>query len=126
MELGGTDDAADAGHAAVPAELPAAECGQRSRLQQAGRRTAGESRPAGKTPSMLELICQSTDSLRPRRFLLQLRAARYELYDVFFSLSARERMQMIGWDRELAKEREVRRQVIPRFLCMCAVLWWLN
>lgn len=42
---------------------------------------------------------------------LQLRAARYELYDVFFSLSAGERMQLISWDRELARERELRRQV---------------
>lgn len=42
---------------------------------------------------------------------LQLRAARYELYDVFFSLSARERMQLISWDRELERERELRRQV---------------
>lgn len=42
---------------------------------------------------------------------LQLRAARYEVYDIFFSLSAGERMQLISWDRELARERELRRQV---------------
>ncbi|RVE75767.1 hypothetical protein OJAV_G00002180 [Oryzias javanicus] len=50
------------------------------------------------------------DAILQERVALQLRAARYELYDIFFSLSARERMQMIGWDRELAKERELRRQ----------------
>lgn len=42
---------------------------------------------------------------------LQLRAARYEVYDIFFSLTARERMQLISWDRELAREKELRRQV---------------
>ncbi|XP_078800136.1 uncharacterized protein cp110 isoform X3 [Oryzias latipes] len=55
-------------------------------------------------------VCSRQDVVLQERVALQLRAARYELYDVFFSLSARERMQMIGWDRELAKEREVRRQ----------------
>lgn len=44
-------------------------------------------------------------------FPLQLRAARYEVHDIFFSLSAGERMQLINWDRELARERELRRQV---------------
>lgn len=43
--------------------------------------------------------------------LLQLRAARYEVYDIFFSLSAGERMRLISWDRDLARERELRRQV---------------
>lgn len=44
-------------------------------------------------------------------FPLQLRAARYEVNDIFFSLSAGERMQLISWDRELVRERELRRQV---------------
>ncbi|KAF3844034.1 hypothetical protein F7725_016082 [Dissostichus mawsoni] len=48
------------------------------------------------------LLCNS--------FPFQLRAARYEVHDIFFSLSAGERMQLIGWDRELARERELRRQ----------------
>ncbi|XP_024115461.1 uncharacterized protein si:ch73-100l22.3 isoform X3 [Oryzias melastigma] len=55
-------------------------------------------------------LCNTQDAVLQERVALQLRAARYELYDIFFSLSARERMQMIGWDRELAKERELRRQ----------------
>ncbi|XP_075946624.1 uncharacterized protein cp110 [Anarhichas minor] len=50
------------------------------------------------------------DLLLQERVTLQLRAARYEVYDIFFSLSAGERMQLISWDRELAKERELRRQ----------------
>lgn len=50
------------------------------------------------------------DLLLQERVILQLRAAHYEVYDIFFSLSARERMQLISWDRELAKERELRRQ----------------
>ncbi|XP_062420503.1 uncharacterized protein cp110 [Pungitius pungitius] len=50
------------------------------------------------------------DLLLQERVTLQLRAARYEVHDIFFSLSAVERMQLIRWDRELAKEREQRRQ----------------
>ncbi|KAK9539772.1 hypothetical protein VZT92_002272 [Zoarces viviparus] len=50
------------------------------------------------------------DLLLQERLTLQLRAARYEVYDIFFSLSAGKRMQLISWDRELAKERELRRQ----------------
>ncbi|KAL6110444.1 uncharacterized protein ACO6RY_19522 [Pungitius sinensis] len=50
------------------------------------------------------------DLLLQERVTLQLRAARYEVHDIFFSLSAVERMQLIRWDRKLAKEREQRRQ----------------
>ncbi|XP_054461203.1 uncharacterized protein si:ch73-100l22.3 isoform X2 [Anoplopoma fimbria] len=50
------------------------------------------------------------DLLLQERVTLQLRAARYEVYDIFFSLSAGERMQLISQDRELARERELRRQ----------------
>lgn len=55
-------------------------------------------------------LCSRQDLLLQERVTLQLRAARYELYDVFFSLSAGERMQLISWDRELERERELRRQ----------------
>ncbi|KAM7393844.1 hypothetical protein PAMP_020682 [Pampus punctatissimus] len=55
-------------------------------------------------------LCSRQDLLLQERVTLQLRAARYELYDIFFSLSAAERMQLISWDRELARERELRRQ----------------
>ncbi|XP_051802277.1 centriolar coiled-coil protein of 110 kDa isoform X3 [Acanthochromis polyacanthus] len=61
------------------------------------------------SPSRGEL-CSRQDLILQERVTLQLRAARYEVYDVFFSLSARERMQLISWDRELARERELRRQ----------------
>ncbi|XP_040001125.1 uncharacterized protein si:ch73-100l22.3 isoform X2 [Xiphias gladius] len=54
--------------------------------------------------------CSRQDLLLQDRVTLQLRAARYEVYDIFFSLSAGERMQLIRWDRELARERELRRQ----------------
>nr|XP_043883577.1 uncharacterized protein si:ch73-100l22.3 isoform X2 [Solea senegalensis] len=49
------------------------------------------------------------DLLLQERVFLQLRAARYDFYDIFFSLSAAERMQLINWDRDLAQEREHRR-----------------
>ncbi|XP_029363204.1 uncharacterized protein cp110 isoform X2 [Echeneis naucrates] len=52
------------------------------------------------------------DLLLQERVTLQLRAARYEVYDIFFSLSAGERMQLISWDRELARERELKRQTL--------------
>ncbi|KAI3352877.1 hypothetical protein L3Q82_019454 [Scortum barcoo] len=55
-------------------------------------------------------LCSRQDLLLQERVTLQLRAARYEVNDIFFSLSARERMQLIGWDREVAREREHRRQ----------------
>uniref|UniRef100_A0A146YS26 Uncharacterized LOC105915744 n=1 Tax=Fundulus heteroclitus TaxID=8078 RepID=A0A146YS26_FUNHE len=51
------------------------------------------------------------DVLLQERVALQLRAARYEVYDIFFSLSAREQTQLIRRDRELAGERRLRRQV---------------
>ncbi|XP_044047307.1 uncharacterized protein si:ch73-100l22.3 [Siniperca chuatsi] len=55
-------------------------------------------------------FCSRQDLLLQERVTLQLRAARYEVNDIFFSLSAGERMQLISWDRELARERELRRQ----------------
>ncbi|XP_054897122.1 uncharacterized protein si:ch73-100l22.3 [Poeciliopsis prolifica] len=54
--------------------------------------------------------CSRQDVLLQERVALQLRAARYEVYDIFFSLSAGEQMQLIRWDRELARERQLRRQ----------------
>ncbi|CAL8330444.1 unnamed protein product [Lota lota] len=50
------------------------------------------------------------DMLLWERVTLQLRSARYELHDVFFSLSAAERMQLIRWDRELVRDRELKQQ----------------
>lgn len=50
------------------------------------------------------------DVLLQERVALQLRAARYEVSDIFFGLSTSERMQLIGWDREAAREKELRRQ----------------
>nr|XP_040041701.1 uncharacterized protein si:ch73-100l22.3 isoform X1 [Gasterosteus aculeatus aculeatus] len=52
------------------------------------------------------------DLLLQERVTLQLRAARYEVHDIFFSLSAGARMQLIRWDRELVKEREQRRRSV--------------
>lgn len=61
------------------------------------------------SPARGEFISRQ-DLLLQERVTLQLRAARYEVNDIFFSLSAAERMQLISWDRELARERELRRQ----------------
>uniref|UniRef100_A0A4W6CHU5 Centriolar coiled-coil protein 110 n=1 Tax=Lates calcarifer TaxID=8187 RepID=A0A4W6CHU5_LATCA len=55
-------------------------------------------------------FCSRQDLLLQERVNLQLRTARYEVYDIFFSLSAAERMQLISWDRELVRERELRQQ----------------
>ncbi|XP_015239828.1 PREDICTED: uncharacterized protein LOC107090775 isoform X1 [Cyprinodon variegatus] len=57
--------------------------------------------------------CSRQELLLQERVSLQLRAARYEVYDIFFSLSAREQMQLISWDRELAREKQLRRQKGP-------------
>ncbi|XP_077428024.1 uncharacterized protein cp110 [Vanacampus margaritifer] len=56
-------------------------------------------------------ICSKQDRLLQQRVALQLRAARYEIYDIFFSLSVAERMQLISLDRELTRERVLRRQM---------------
>ncbi|XP_041696865.2 uncharacterized protein si:ch73-100l22.3 isoform X1 [Coregonus clupeaformis] len=44
------------------------------------------------------------------RVTLQLRSARYEVQDIFFCVSAGDRMQIISWDRQLAREREMKRK----------------
>ncbi|KAK1798501.1 hypothetical protein P4O66_006789 [Electrophorus voltai] len=51
------------------------------------------------------------DQLLQERVTLQLRSTRYELHDLFFSLSPAERMQVISWDRQLTRERELRHKV---------------
>ncbi|XP_062244485.1 uncharacterized protein cp110 [Platichthys flesus] len=50
------------------------------------------------------------DLLLQERVSLQLRAALYGIHDIFFVLSAGERMQYISLDRGLTRERELRRQ----------------
>ncbi|XP_033828018.2 uncharacterized protein si:ch73-100l22.3 [Periophthalmus magnuspinnatus] len=50
------------------------------------------------------------DLMLQERVTLQLRATRYEIHDIFFSLATRERMQLISIDRDLARERELKRQ----------------
>ncbi|KAL7866604.1 hypothetical protein AOLI_G00144180 [Acnodon oligacanthus] len=48
------------------------------------------------------------DRVLQERVTLQLRSARYELHDLFFSLCPADQMQLIRWDRELARERELK------------------
>ncbi|XP_058256573.1 centriolar coiled-coil protein of 110 kDa isoform X3 [Hemibagrus wyckioides] len=49
------------------------------------------------------------DRVLQERVTLQLRSAQYELHDLFFRVSPAERMQVISWDRQLTRERELRR-----------------
>ncbi|XP_055768619.1 uncharacterized protein LOC129844338 isoform X3 [Salvelinus fontinalis] len=49
------------------------------------------------------------DLVLQERVTLQLRSARYEVQDIF-CLSAGDRMQIISWDRQLARDREMKRQ----------------
>ncbi|XP_057700653.1 uncharacterized protein cp110 isoform X2 [Corythoichthys intestinalis] len=56
-------------------------------------------------------ICSKQDRLLWQSVTRQLRAARYDLYDIFFCLSMGERMQLISLDRELARQRVLRQQV---------------
>uniref|UniRef100_A0A8K9XFH4 Centriolar coiled-coil protein of 110 kDa n=1 Tax=Oncorhynchus mykiss TaxID=8022 RepID=A0A8K9XFH4_ONCMY len=49
------------------------------------------------------------DLVLQERVTLQLRSARYEVQDIF-CLSAGDRMQIISWDRQLARDREMRRK----------------
>ncbi|KAM9856940.1 uncharacterized protein cp110 [Aulostomus maculatus] len=55
-------------------------------------------------------ICSRQDLLLWERVTLQLRAARYEIFDIFFCLPVGERMQLISRDRELVKERALRQR----------------
>ncbi|ROI15597.1 Transcription factor MafG [Anabarilius grahami] len=48
------------------------------------------------------------DLMLQERVTLQLRAARYELHEIFFSTSSCERMQMIRCDRELSRDRRLK------------------
>ncbi|XP_062868419.1 centriolar coiled-coil protein of 110 kDa isoform X2 [Trichomycterus rosablanca] len=50
------------------------------------------------------------DQALQERVSLQLRSARFELHDLFFSVTPAERMQVISWDRQLARERELRQK----------------
>nr|XP_029512348.1 uncharacterized protein LOC115126852 [Oncorhynchus nerka] len=50
------------------------------------------------------------DLVLQERVTLQLRSARYEVQDIF-CLSAGDRMQIISWDRQLARDRERKRKV---------------
>ncbi|XP_048056883.1 centriolar coiled-coil protein of 110 kDa isoform X2 [Megalobrama amblycephala] len=48
------------------------------------------------------------DLMLQDRVTLQLRAARYELHEIFFSTSSCDRMQMIRCDRELSRDRRLK------------------
>ncbi|KAM9461351.1 uncharacterized protein cp110 isoform 1-T1 [Clarias gariepinus] len=48
------------------------------------------------------------DRVLQERVTLQLRSARYELHNLFFRVRPAERMQVISWDRQLTRERELR------------------
>ncbi|XP_071032172.1 uncharacterized protein [Oncorhynchus clarkii lewisi] len=50
------------------------------------------------------------DLVLQERVTLQLRSARYEVQDIF-CLSAGDRMQIISWDRQLARDREMKRKI---------------
>ncbi|XP_033956265.1 centriolar coiled-coil protein of 110 kDa isoform X1 [Pseudochaenichthys georgianus] len=95
--------------------LAAAVKGFLTRRMLRTKRVAQLGRTVRDTHQFLQALQQPSPSSRQdvllqERVTLQLRAARYEVHDIFFSLSAGERMQLIGWDRELARERELRRQ----------------
>eukprot|EP00063_Salmo_salar_P064211 XP_014039046.1 PREDICTED: uncharacterized protein LOC106592221 isoform X2 [Salmo salar] len=53
------------------------------------------------------------DLVLQERVTLQLRSARYEVQDIF-CLSAGDRMQIISWDRQLARDREMKHKVTTR------------
>ncbi|XP_077575091.1 uncharacterized protein cp110 isoform X2 [Stigmatopora nigra] len=62
-------------------------------------------------PSPRGEICSKQDRLLQQSVARQLRAARYDIYDIFFSMSSGERMQLIGLDRELTKQRVLKQQM---------------
>ncbi|XP_061686429.1 uncharacterized protein cp110 isoform X2 [Syngnathoides biaculeatus] len=62
-------------------------------------------------PSPRGEICSKNDRIFLQQVSRQLRASRYEIYDIFFCLSVAERMQLISLDREQARKRALRRQM---------------
>ncbi|CAL8358390.1 unnamed protein product [Boreogadus saida] len=56
------------------------------------------------SPGGREGLCSRQDGLLWERVALQLRSVRYEIHDVFFRLTAAEKMQLIRWDRELKQQ----------------------
>ncbi|XP_053713150.1 uncharacterized protein LOC128754506 isoform X2 [Synchiropus splendidus] len=58
-------------------------------------------------------VYSKQDSILLARVAQQLQALRYEVYDIFFSLSVEEKMQLISLDRELLREKQFRRQAVP-------------
>ncbi|XP_061535169.1 uncharacterized protein cp110 isoform X3 [Phycodurus eques] len=62
-------------------------------------------------PSPRGEICSQNDRIFLQQVSRQLRASRYEIYDIFFCLSVAERMQLINLDREQARKRVLRRQM---------------
>ncbi|KAM8842114.1 uncharacterized protein cp110 isoform 2-T2 [Synchiropus picturatus] len=57
-------------------------------------------------------VYSKQDSILQARVAQQLQALRYEVYDIFFSLSVEEKMQLISLDRELLREKQFRRQAV--------------
>ncbi|XP_059385968.1 uncharacterized protein si:ch73-100l22.3 isoform X2 [Carassius carassius] len=58
--------------------------------------------------SLTEVSCSKHDVLLQERVSLQLRAARDELHQIFFSMSSSDQMKMIRCDRQLSRERQLR------------------
>ncbi|KAJ8362834.1 hypothetical protein SKAU_G00116650 [Synaphobranchus kaupii] len=50
------------------------------------------------------------DLLLQERVLMQLRSARYEIHDIMFGFSPAEHMQIISWDRQLLRKRDMKRK----------------
>ncbi|XP_034044634.1 uncharacterized protein si:ch73-100l22.3 [Thalassophryne amazonica] len=57
--------------------------------------------------SPTEDICSREDVLLQQRVALQMCSARYKVYDTFFNLSIMEQMQLITWDRGVARQRHL-------------------
>ncbi|XP_050979366.1 centriolar coiled-coil protein of 110 kDa [Labeo rohita] len=53
-------------------------------------------------------VSSKHDLVLQERVMLQLRAARYELHQIFFSVSCSDQMQMIHCDRELNRDRQLK------------------
>nr|XP_015212268.1 PREDICTED: centriolar coiled-coil protein of 110 kDa-like isoform X1 [Lepisosteus oculatus]XP_015212269.1 PREDICTED: centriolar coiled-coil protein of 110 kDa-like isoform X1 [Lepisosteus oculatus]XP_015212270.1 PREDICTED: centriolar coiled-coil protein of 110 kDa-like isoform X1 [Lepisosteus oculatus]XP_015212271.1 PREDICTED: centriolar coiled-coil protein of 110 kDa-like isoform X1 [Lepisosteus oculatus] len=61
------------------------------------------------TPGRAEFSSKQDQALR-ERVQHQLRSAHYEVHDIFFGLSPEERMQIISWDRDLVRNREIKQK----------------
>lgn len=56
-------------------------------------------------------------------FPLQLRAALFDIHDIFFTMPLEERLYLLQHDRDLRTERKLREMVLMWSTCIYFLIW---